>query len=360
MTRLSRRSAFTLIELLVVIAIIAVLIGLLLPAIQKVREASARMACSNNLKQIGLAAHNFNSANGYVPGIDVQGVGPLVRLLPYLEQDNQFRLFSFRPAPPNDASSGPSTFFVWFRDPLNRPPDGGGSLTVPRPPGQYGSEGKIKAFICPTAPEADSTATVIQLLNPPGTPGVDWNSAWGDSGTYWYSPQPGAQIMGKTNYLASGGDPRRRNSRTTQGATVDGRGVFYYRAKESLGAIPDGTSNTLMFTENAGTTHRIGASDPFFNQFVWTQNAWAGAVWWSAYGICPNGNSPNAPGQNCGTRADTLGLSLFTPGSLHANNICNTVMADGSVKGLNVRNIDSLSLAYLCGIQDGEVQSTDF
>src|SRR5262245_7689042 len=108
----SRRGAFTLIELLVVIAIIAILIALLVPAVQKVREAAARTQCINNMKQIGLALHNYHGVNKYFPpactvtnsgasgnccssGYGFPNISGLYYLLPYLEQEGLYRQFDY-------------------------------------------------------------------------------------------------------------------------------------------------------------------------------------------------------------------------------------------------------------------------
>jgi prepilin-type N-terminal cleavage/methylation domain-containing protein/prepilin-type processing-associated H-X9-DG protein len=354
-----RRVGFTLVELLVVIAIIAVLLGLLLPAVQKAREAASRLSCANNLKQIALAAHNYHDANQALPpGFDVQGAGCLARLLPYLEQDSQFKLFSYRPAPEGSGTSGPTEFFAWFRDPLNRPPITGlPDVPRPRPDGQarYGSEGQFKVLLCPSAPAVDPSSTAVQALNG-GMPGTDYNAPFGDPGYYWYSSLPGNQIMGRTNYVASAGDWRPRPDPTDPTRTVDAHGLFYYKSRETFARVTDGTSNTVMFAECAGGLTDQG--DPLLGR-KWTMNAWAWGVWFSAYGICPNPNFPTCNGMLTGT-PEGKNLSVFAAGSLHANGLCNVALADGSVKGLNARAIDSLSLSYITGARDGVTRGTDF
>jgi prepilin-type N-terminal cleavage/methylation domain-containing protein/prepilin-type processing-associated H-X9-DG protein len=375
--RLLRRSAFTLIELLVVIAIIGILIALLLPAVQKVREAAARIQCQNNLHQIALAAHNYHDANQSFPGYDTQFVSPLVRMLPYLEQDNQYKLFAFRPAPENSQASnggnpisGPNVFFIWFRDPLNRPSTSPTNSTiVPRPPTVYGAEGQLKVFICPSAPSVDTSSTAIQaVLPPPGDPTtntptpvalIDYNPDQGGPGTFWYSTLPGSTIMGRTHYLPSAGDPRTRidrNSRTTPPGRVDAHGLFYYKSKESLSRISDGTSNTLMFVESAGGM-LTGLSAPADTP-KWTNQSWGGAIWYSSSGMCPNPSYLNCAPQIL-TPSIRYNSSVFAAGSKHAGGLCNVAMADGSVRGINA-SIDSLALAYLAGARDGEIQSPDF
>jgi prepilin-type N-terminal cleavage/methylation domain-containing protein len=217
-----RQAAFTLIELLVVIAIIAILIGLLLPAVQKVRDAAARVSCQNNLKQLGLACHNYHDANGYLPSgyvpdpaIDVSsGYLPLsfgpgsrddsvfISMLPYVEQGNVYNLIKINPqAGGGDQSANWGT--------LGPPPTG---------PAAY----LIKTYICP--------AGYV-------TPNFPYEVG------SWTSP---AWYFGLTSYLANAG---------TRGYALESNlppardGVFYGNSQTRLQAITDGTSNTLLFGE---------------------------------------------------------------------------------------------------------------
>jgi len=245
------RRAFTLIELLVVIAIIAILIGLLLPAVQKVRESAARTKCMNNLKQIGLAAHNYASANGdrlppgYLgtmpapsgPGLNVkpdpnanQWVGVLPILLPFLEQSAVYSQM-MKGVPANWLSSDFSGQ-PWY--------------TLDGP--WAAAQAKIGTFQCP-ADNPDDASQVIVIYQ---TTNTGWSYYYYDAAD---GPDDAAavQALGKTNYVGCNG--YLGNATTSNGMKYIG--LLTNRLQVRLSAIPDGTSNTVLFGETLGTNAPI-------------------------------------------------------------------------------------------------------
>jgi prepilin-type N-terminal cleavage/methylation domain-containing protein/prepilin-type processing-associated H-X9-DG protein len=205
---LHRRAAFTLIELLVVISIIAVLIALLLPAVQAAREAARRIQCVNNLKQIGLAMHNYASAftealpnNGWGPPGDYPNDhSPLARLLPYMEQGNAYNVINF------DVQMGfPATDDI---------------PAVLMTAARF----TISTFLCPS----DATNPIHDLPQASGK-------------TYTF-----ASCTYGMNH-ASGMDPNFNFNPASSTATD---GLCWINSLVRLSSITDGTSNTLAFTES--------------------------------------------------------------------------------------------------------------
>jgi len=206
-----RRSAFTLIELLVVIAIIAILIGLLLPAVQKVREAAGRLKCANNMKQMGLALHNYHGTFEAFPSGVVNTGDPwhpywswMALIMPFWEQDNLYKQADTWA----HGTTYPYQYWPW-----------GGFWLSPMSPANPALGTKVKTLLCPADGREDT------LL--PG-------SSWGGNGNVAF-----------TGYLAVAGLSGDNSNYNNQNVT----GILVMKSSVRVTDITDGSSNTLMVGE---------------------------------------------------------------------------------------------------------------
>lgn len=366
---------FTLVELLVVIAIIGILVGLLLPAVQSARESARRTACGNNLRQLGLAALNYESTQGYLPpgylgsrnfrtpkafvedpGPPIrfnQWVGVLSSLLPQIEAGGVYDVLTSESYPLGADTYGQTYFratnawtaaqarlsvLICASAPFEPPSDGVIDRVVPEFVGSSGSAIPVQQF--------EDNSGVNYLLR---------SDRW---------PMPTGAALGLTHYLGVAGvygqvGPNVRVV-AEDGITYDVdrqlAGVFGVRTKTSLSKVSDGTSNTMMFGEAPGS---IGSG--FYDAISRTTTggfsqgyAWIGTCVLPAYlGLDVSQEKLFAPS---GQAADyDTKWSYF--GSLHAG-VVQMCFVDGSVRALT-RDIEQPVFKAMSSMRGGEVLPGD-